>query len=130
VNPTFSESHGINNNDDIVGDYPYIVDNQPAHIGYLLTGDGANSFQFPGTRYTYAFGTDDADDVVGYNVDAGGFRHGFLLSGGQFTSIDVPDAAETQAYGINNAGTIVGFYRDADQRAHGFVLAVNGTSPD
>jgi uncharacterized membrane protein len=123
VNPTFSESHGINNSDDIAGDYPYIVNNQPAHVGYLLTAGGANSFQVPGSRYTYAFGIDDTDAVVGYYVDAGGFRHGYLLTAGQFTTLDVPDAIETQAYGINNAGIIVGFYRDADQRAHGFVLS-------
>lgn len=76
---------------------------------------------FPGASSTYAYGVNDAGDIVG---DIG--AHGFVYTGGSFTQIDVslPGATGTTAYGINNDGAIVGIFA-ANHQTHGF-LDVNG----
>jgi uncharacterized membrane protein len=58
--------------------------------------------------YTFAFGINNAGDIVGdYTVD-GNETHGFLLSGGYYTTIDYPGATFTFLFGINDVGQIVG----------------------
>lgn len=99
VNPTFSQVHGINNRNHLVGDHAFIVNSQPSELGYVLAGDEVRSFQVPGAeRYTYAYGINDSDDAVGYYVGANGTRHGYLWSEGTFTTLDVAGAVETYAY--------------------------------
>jgi len=74
---------------------------------------------------TFAYGINNAGQIVGSYVDATG-THGFLFSDGTFTTIDDPLATQgTFALGINNAGEIVGLYVDA-AGDHGF-LDIGGT---
>ena len=67
----------------------------------------------PGATSTFAYGINDAGQIVG---TSGG--HGFLDTAGRFTPIDVPGAFSTSAYGINDSGQIVGYYTSG---FHGFL---------
>ena len=70
---------------------------------------------------TFAFGINDAGQIVGFYQDSLSHQHGFLYSGGTYTAIDDPLGTNgTVATGINNAGQIVGNYSDSSFAHHGF----------
>ena len=69
------------------------------------------SIDFPGATGTFAFGVNDAGQVVGEYVDTTG-RHGFSTLESSFSTIDFPKQMGTQAFGINGVGQIVGDYTD------------------
>jgi probable HAF family extracellular repeat protein len=82
---------------------------------------------------THAFGINDAGQIVGFFVDAGGGKiHGYLRTAeGAFTTIDVPGATATVALGINGAGEIVGYFIvgifvGAGVKGHGFLRTAGG----
>jgi uncharacterized membrane protein len=82
----------------------------------LLTGAraAATTYTFvpidvPGVNDTTAMGINDAGDIVGTVLDAGGF-HGFLLSEGVYTTFDT--GYWTFGSAINDAGQIVGWYEE------------------
>ena len=75
----------------------------------------------PNSTGSYAYGINDAGDVVGWYVDQSGITHGYLLKSGKFTKIDPPGSTLTNAWGINTAGVIVGTYIGTDGVYHGFV---------
>jgi probable HAF family extracellular repeat protein len=72
---------------------------------------------------TVAVDINNADQIVGYYIDAAMKSHGFLLSGGVFTTLDDPLAGPqgTFANGINAVGQVVGYYQDTNNLAHGFL---------
>jgi probable HAF family extracellular repeat protein len=75
---------------------------------------------------TYAFGIDNAGDLVGTYGDPNGTTlDGFLLTGGTYATIDYPGAQYTYLYGINNAGQVVGFTNGGFGLDLGFVYAVS-----
>jgi probable HAF family extracellular repeat protein len=78
------------------------------------------------TGDTFAYGINDAGQIVGEYSDASG-SHGFLLSAGKYTTLDDPSAggplSSTVAWGINNKGQIVGSYRDSANHEHGFLYS-------
>ncbi|MDQ1468871.1 MAG: hypothetical protein QOJ99_351, partial [Bryobacterales bacterium] len=59
----------------------------------------------PGSTFTFPFGINAQDDIVG-NYVAGGAIHGFLLHEGNFTTIDFPGATNTFARRISPRGDI------------------------
>ena len=89
-----------------------------------LTGPAKAQYDYttidvPDSTFTYAFGINDAGQIVGEYL--GAEFYGFFLDvDGSYTTIDVPGAMFTIAYGINSSGQIVGSYDD-DATAHGFL---------
>jgi probable HAF family extracellular repeat protein len=70
---------------------------------------------------TFAFGINDAGQIVGFYQDSLSHQHGFLYSGATYTAIDDPLGTNgTVATAINNAGRIVGNYSDSSFANHGF----------
>jgi hypothetical protein len=93
-----------------------------------------NSFDPPGSIFTFLQGVNDPGDVSGVFIDTRG-AHGFLLRDGQVTVIDYPGAAWTWARGINSQGEIVGTYGEPGETFptsptalayHGFLLSRKG----
>jgi probable HAF family extracellular repeat protein len=101
--------------------------------GFTIPTHAADSFSFttidvPGAAATYAFGVNDAGQIVGFFREASRKGHGFLRTAtGAFTTIDVPGAATTSAMKINRAGQIAGTFADARGKFHGFLRAPTGT---
>ena len=80
----------------------------------------------PGASLTYAYGINNASQIVGFFDDESG-DHGFLRnSAGNITIIDVPGAIATAATGINDAGQIVGLFVDPSLGAHAFLRDTGG----
>jgi uncharacterized membrane protein len=78
----------------------------------------------PGASYSFAFGINNSDMVVGSYTDAHGTYRGYLYDGDEYRTIVFPGATSfTQANGINDMGTIVGDFVGRDQLTHGFLLA-------
>ena len=102
--------------------------------GATTTGN-LQQVYFPGSQFTVPTKINDAGQIVGLYIDAGGKQHGFLLSKGQYSTIDFPGAAATEALAINNwpLPAIAGDYTDTAGKVHGFVclagvcLPVNAT---
>jgi probable HAF family extracellular repeat protein len=87
--------------------YTYTTLDDPAAIG-------ANIF---------AYGINEAGQIVGLYGGSDGYIHGFLYSGGMYTTLDDPSATKgTFARGINAAGQIVGYDND-NTGTHGFLLS-------
>ena len=102
---------GFYRDKDISGDHAFLVDN-----GNYRMLDG------PDSTNTQAYGLNDAGQIVGAYVDAGG-TPGFLLDHGVYTRLDVDGV--TFATGINASGQIVGWYKVDFDVPHGF-LAIPG----
>jgi probable HAF family extracellular repeat protein len=72
---------------------------------------------------TFAYGINDAGQIVGLYGGSDGYIHGFLYSGGIYTTLNDPSATKgTFARGINAAGQIVGYYNN-NTGTHGFLLS-------
>jgi probable HAF family extracellular repeat protein len=78
---------------------------------------------FPGAIHTYAYGINNAGDIVGAYFDSSERTHGFLLSNGVYSTIDFPDSTLSVAAGLNNLGDITGQYNDSSGIGHGFVYS-------
>jgi len=98
---------GQNESGAIVGSYKTTTADE--EHGFLRTAHGKfKQIDYPGSLQTEAFGINDAGDIVGRYLDAGGVNHGFLLSDGDFTTFDSA-GPNTFAWGINSKGNIVGW---------------------
>ena len=104
------EARGINNLNQIVGDYSYLTIGN-TYVGFLLDTDGSlMNVIFPGAQRTIPMAINDAGFIVG-SWDDGVATHGCLIQlPSTFISYDVPGAANTMFTGINNNGTICGIY--------------------
>jgi hypothetical protein len=92
--------------------------------GFLDIGGVFTMLDFPGSVFTQALGLNNAGQVVGDYVDAGGFMHGFVyyVATGTYQSVDDPNGIGTTTInGINDGGRLVGFYVDASHNTDGFV---------
>jgi len=105
---------GTNPDGDFVGD---IVTADGAVDGYVATSSASSPFTVPGdgtTEYTFAYGINDAQVIVGSYTDTNGSIHGYIDSGTTITTLDVPGAdGITEAYGINSSGQVSGAYEAA-----------------
>ena len=88
-----------------------------------------STFDVPDATNTYAYGINNAGQIVGYYTDSGGKSHGFLLDvDGSYTTLDVPGATATYPVGINDAGQIVGghtVFHGTVYMDYGFLLDVD-----
>jgi hypothetical protein len=116
----WSEAHGINNRDQIVGFYRDAVDN--LDHGFLLEGGRFRKLDYPGAVATYASKINDGGLIVGYYFDGSGGLHGFSYNRGNYMSIDVPGAIDTYAEGLNSRGEVVGGFDDVNFVTHGFIF--------
>ena len=108
----------INDTGQIVG---YYITNGTITDGhsFLYRGSTYTALDIPGARdgsATFAFGLNNAGNVVGYYVNSQQDSYGFLYTGGTYTTLADPSAyaggISTHAFSINNAGQIVGDYQD------------------
>jgi hypothetical protein len=102
--------------------------------GFLRAPDGTfNTFDAPGSTFTFAGWFNPAGVIAGNYADASSVFHGYLRArNGTFTTFDAPDAGTgagqgTFPYGLNPAETIVGSYVDVSNVNHGFLRARDGT---
>ncbi len=107
------------------------------YTGFTVNADGSGftAFTRPGYAQTGAAGINNAGDVAGVSVTAGGVGTGFVRSGitGTFTDIAPTFAGSyySEAIGINNSGAVTGYYvtdpaatvATLAQYAHGFIDA-------
>lgn len=86
---------------------------------------------FPGSQFTVPVKINDAGQIVGLYLDAGGKQHGFLLNKGHYTTIDFPGAVATEALAINNwpLPALAGDYTDAAGKVHGFACVIGVCLP-
>ena len=125
----YTNPHGINDADQIVGDTRRQLASGVGDVrGFLYVGGTFSRINVPGSHETIAYGINNAGQIVGSFQDSSRVQHGFLYAGGTFSTIDVPGSVETIASGINNAGQIVGTFVDSSERffRHSFLYA-NGT---
>jgi len=124
-------NNSVNNKMKIVG-YASATPSSPIGIALDFSIDPATGavaianlqqVYFPGSQFTVPTKINDAGQIVGFYIDAGGKQHGFLLNKGQYSSIDFPGAAATEALAINNwpLPAIAGDYVDAMGKVHGLV---------
>jgi probable HAF family extracellular repeat protein len=111
---------GINNSDQIVGDYHDI--NNGDH-GFLYSGGKYTTIDDPLGIGTVVNGINDAGQIVGNYGDSSGHQHGFVYIRGNYVTIDDPLGTSTVATGINDAGQIVGYYTDSSGHIHGFLYS-------
>ena len=108
----------INNAGNFVG---YSQKQGERAIAYVNLGGTVEQFTFQG-NYTFAFGIDSKNEIVGWFIDSSFLVHGFYRgAGGKMTQIDYPGAATTSCLGINDLGEITGLYVDTNNVSHGFV---------
>jgi hypothetical protein len=118
------EARGINNLNQIVGDYSYLTHGDGfIYHGFILNPGGLlRDVDFPGAKRTIPMAINDAGFIVGSWFD-GVATHGFLFHlPSTFVSYDVPGAANTMFTGINNNGTICGIYGVPPSR--GFIAQI------
>ncbi len=124
---TSSEAHGLNNLDQVAGDYT--TDGGFVFHGFIRQADGTLTFpiDYPGAVNTFVNGINDQGWIVGTYELADGHEHGFFLKlPNTFVSFDYPAAGGTSLVGINNSGMISGRYLDTTVfLPHGFIAQVS-----
>jgi probable HAF family extracellular repeat protein len=93
---TTFETFGINNADQIVGEY---VDAKGIEHGFVLSDGVLTNLDVPGSQGTYAKGINDLGDIVGYFEDASGNFHAFLAT-------PVPEPSTLLLLAIGTLGVI------------------------
>ena len=104
----YAENYAINAAGDVAGAY-YTLPG--ALYGFQYSG-GFYQQVDPGGLEIFAFGLNDAGQMVGRNTDTNNIVHGWLWNGHAFSSIDHPGAVRTVLNSIDNAGRIVGTWVD------------------
>jgi uncharacterized membrane protein len=111
----FTEAIGLNDNDEVVGDYR---DLQGIFHSFLFRA-GTYTTVYP--PFPSATGS-GATGINNEGVIIGGFdQHGYIDDHGMFSQLDVPGASFTLPPRINNDSVIVGLYC-VDSACHGFTL--------
>jgi hypothetical protein len=123
VGATATAANGLNNLDQIVGNY---LDSSGNTHGFLRdAAGGITSFDFPSVLFTSGFGINDAGLIVGAYQDPLTMQfHGFVGTPGNLTSYDFPGSTNTTLNGVNNGDILVGSYTDAFGQSHGFEVTL------
>ena len=112
-----TEATGINDLDDIVGDF---LGEDGLFHGFIYRNGSFASIDFPSGGDTGASGINNLGRIVGcYSLCSRGFLYDSHTLA--FTPIDVPGALTTQAADINDLGQIVGTYSRDNATVHGFL---------
>ena len=80
-----------------------------------------------GGASSYAYGINDAGQVVGWSDTTAQTSHAFLFSGGVMQDLGTLGGNNSCAYGINNAGQVVG-QADTATTSHAFLYSVGNMS--
>src|SRR5438094_464229 len=118
-----TEAVGINDIDQIVGDYR---DENGFFHGFLYQDGIYRTIDVPfiSGPDTGASGINNSGEIVGcYSLCSHGFLYNVETS--SFVAIDVPGAVVTQARNINDLGEIVGVYSPDGLTLHGFLYDEN-----
>lgn len=93
--------------------------------GYLVQNGVFQTYDVPGSTFTYIWGINPKQQFIGAYKDTFGKQHGFLQlpDGSAPITIDYPNAVTSIAMGINPEGAIVGQYTDTKGHTHGFLAA-------
>lgn len=114
--PVFNQLLGVNDSNVAVGFY---TDAGGVTHGYTYTIGASSPFSAPindsnaGTgagQGTTAAAINNAGDIAGFYIDAGGVTHGFTDIGGAFLTVDFAGSTSTQLLGLNDNGLAVGDY--------------------
>lgn len=110
-NSLFTEPTGINDPDQVVGDY---LDQNGVFHGFSYEDGVYTTIDFPAAADTGATGVNNLGQIVGcYSLCGRGFL--YTPQTVSFTPIDFPGAVSTQPGDINDLGQIVGSYFDGIQ---------------
>jgi uncharacterized membrane protein len=110
--------YAINNAGNFVG---YTQKQGEPAIAYISLNGTVKHFTFQGD-YTFAYGINNNNQIVGWFLDSHFNAHGFFRgAGGRMTQIDYPGATTTVCVGINDLNEITGYYVDTKNVPHGFI---------
>ncbi len=113
---------GLNNSDQIVGDWTSSRDGVIGQHGFLYESGTFTQLDVSGAKSTRPRAINNGGKIVGDWTDTKGEIHGFLWTETRgFTSYDAPQATLTSMTAINSSGVIAGYYSDGE-KDHGFVL--------
>jgi probable HAF family extracellular repeat protein len=116
------EVNGLNNSDQIVGDWTSSSNGVSGQHGFLYESGTFTQLDFSGAKLTRPRAISNRGEVVGDWTDTAGAIHGFVWTDTQgFTSFDAPQGTLTSITAINSSGVSVGYYSDGE-KDHGFVL--------
>ena len=110
----------INTAGTIVGGYQ--INN--TYVGFSYSGSTFTDVPGPaGAVYSFAYGINDKNVIVGSWIDGNNLQHGFVLKGKKYTSFDTAGSTATLGVDINNAGvmTVQGF--DSQNNPHSYLVS-------
>lgn len=122
---TETDSYGINNGEEIAGDY---VDSAGVQHGMILTKkklfspNNTTCTTTPGSTSIAFYAVNSADVAVGWCLNNNGKEVGFTFNQGKFTNVAIKGALAIEATGINDTGSLAGTYVDSAGNQHGFLL--------
>ena len=112
-----TEVRGIDASGRVVGNF---LDAGLWH-GFELLGATLRQIDVPSLGFSFANGTNNLGDVVGWWQDASSDGTAYIEHLGVISSFNVPGSVYTIANGINDLGVIVGEWGDAQSVIHGFI---------
>ena len=124
---TFTRASGINDSNEIVGDW-YEASANTYH-GYTYVNGTYQQYDVGGKVSTSIFGVNSAGHFTGAEGHQGstGFVKGFIYTGsGEPTEFFASGKNNTYAYAINSSDEVVGEYFDSSNVAHGFYRSATG----
>jgi hypothetical protein len=124
---TFTRASGINDSNEIVGDW-YEASANTYH-GYTYVNGTYQQYDVGGKVSTSIFGVNSAGHFAGAEGHQGstGFVKGFIYTGsGNPTEFFASGKDATYVYAINSSDEVVGEYLDSSNVAHGFYRSAAG----
>lgn len=125
--PSVNQLLGVNNNNVAVGFFTTVNGFNQGYT-YTIATKTFSPVNDPNGVSTTAAGINNAGEIAGFYVDAGGNTHGFLEIGGVFMTIDDPNGTNTMLLGLNNVGQAVGSFVEANGETQGLLYNIAANS--